>query len=501
MTFNIRLNIASDSSNAWPHRTELVESMIRYHEADLIGVQEALENQMVDLKSMLPDFGAHGVARDTNLQWGEYSAIFYRKSRFDLIEGSTFWLSESPEMASRGWDAALNRIVTWAKFRDRFTGKLFFHFNTHFDHKGVEARENSARLIMDKMAELNPDNLPVILSGDFNLTPTDSPYNILTTDNPEKNLKDSFYESLASHHGPESTWSGFRFPGEADRRIDYIFTRNRVVVLKHATLSDSWSGRYPSDHLPVMAEVIIDPVVALPQAHSHNDYEQSRPLYKALENGFASIEADIWLIDNQLYVSHNRPVITPRSPTLESLYLEPLSRLVTQNYGWVYPGYDRPIQLLVDIKNDGVATYARLQETLKKYDYLFKPGNGRPVAVQVVISGDRPVATIVADSSRLVSIDGRPEDLGELYDPSLVPLISQRYGIVTSWKGKDQIPEGEMAAIKALTDQAHRQGKKVRLWATPEDENVWKVLLEAGVDYINTDDPERLKKFLLKTVR
>ncbi|MDX2247704.1 MAG: endonuclease/exonuclease/phosphatase family protein [Bacteroidia bacterium] len=499
MTFNIRLNVASDSTNAWPHRTDLVESMIRFHEADLIGVQEALENQMTDLKTILPDFGVHGVARDTSLQWGEYSAIFYRRSRFEWLDGSTFWLSESPEMASRGWDAALNRIVTWARFRDRFTDKVFFHFNTHFDHRGVEARENSARLIMDKIAELNPENLPVILTGDFNLTPTDSPYSILTQDNPDKNLKDSYFESLSLHHGPASTWSGFVFPGEGDRRIDYIFTRNRVVVLKHATLSDSWSGRYPSDHLPVLAEILIDPVMALPQAHSHNDYERSRPLWTALENGCTSVEADIWLIDDKLYVSHNRPMITPKSPTLESLYLDPLARHVTENHGWIFPGYNRPVQLLVDIKNEGEATYEKLREVLKNYDYLLKPYGNRSALLQIVISGERPMAAILADSSRRVGLDGRPEDMGESYEAAIMPLISQRYSVVTSWKGKDVIPDAEMGALKTLADQAHRQGKKIRLWATPDDENVWKVLLEAGVDYINTDDPERLKKFLSKS--
>ncbi|MEZ4828879.1 MAG: endonuclease/exonuclease/phosphatase family protein [Bacteroidia bacterium] len=501
MTFNIRLNVASDSTNAWPHRTDLVESMVRYHGADLIGVQEALENQMVDLKQMLPDFGAHGIARDTSLQWGEYSAIFYRRSRFELLDGTTFWLSESPEMASRGWDAALNRIVTWAKFRDRFTDKVFFHFNTHFDHRGVEARENSARLILDKIAEINPDGLPVILTGDFNLTPADSPYSIITQNDPDKNLKDSFFESLTPHHGPVSTWSGFSFPGEGDKRIDYIFVRNRVVVLKHATLSDSWSGRYPSDHLPVMAEVLIDPVQALPRTHSHNDYEQVRPLQTALENGFCSIEADVWLIDGKLYVSHNRPLITPRSPTLESLYLEPLSQRVTENYGWIYPGYNQPIQLLVDFKNEGEATYRKLKEVLESYTYLLKAGSNHPQPVEIVISGDRPVAAIAADSSRLVCVDGRPGDLAEVYDPQLVPLISERYGEITSWKGKDEITEGELMGIRALAEQAHRQGKKLRLWATPESENVWQTLLNAGVDYINTDDPERLKNFFLKTGR
>ncbi|MEL7534519.1 MAG: endonuclease/exonuclease/phosphatase family protein, partial [Bacteroidota bacterium] len=170
MSFNIRLNVESDGENAWPKRTDIVKSMFDYHQADLLGVQEALPDQMEDLKSMLPEYGAHGIARDTG-KWGEYSAIFYRRTRLILEEGGTFWLSETPEQPSKGWDAALNRIATWGIFQDKASGERFLYLNTHFDHRGVKARQESARLLVAQSKALNPENLPVLLSGDFNFTP------------------------------------------------------------------------------------------------------------------------------------------------------------------------------------------------------------------------------------------------------------------------------------------------------------------------------------------
>ncbi|MCB0845859.1 MAG: endonuclease/exonuclease/phosphatase family protein [Bacteroidetes bacterium] len=496
MTFNLRLNTPQDGENAWPNRKEMVQSMIRFHQADIFGVQEALESQMVDLKQMFPDFQAFGVPRSDDPASGEYSAIFYRKNRFTRTAGETFWLSESPEMASRGWDAALNRIVTWVKLKDRKSGKEFFHFNTHFDHQGREARENSARLILDMMKELNPDNLPIILTGDFNLTPSEDPYYVLTRDDNGNSFHDAIYESIQPHHGPESTWSGFSFPGEPNRRIDYIFVKNNITVLSHAILSDSWSGKYPSDHLPVLAEVLIDPAQPLPRSHAHNDYEHTKPLFDALSHGYMSIEADLWLIDEELYVAHNRPFLTNSLPTFKELYLSPLADLIDKNRGWVYPGHNKPVQLLIDLKSDGLATYLRLASLLNEYDYLFKGIGNNPAPVEIVISGNRPIEHIKNEQNPLVGIDGRPEQLGEQFDRKLMPLISQKYSIVTNWKGKDPIPEEEKNVLKTLIDQVHRMDKKIRLWDIPDNELVWKTLLDLGIDYINVDDLGRFEKFM-----
>lgn len=494
MSFNLRLNTQSDSANAWPHRTDLVQSMIRFHQADLIGVQEALEDQMKDLKKMLPDYGFHGVARDTG-KWGEYSAIWYRKSRLTFVEGSTFWLSQTPDQASKGWDAALNRIVSWAKFYDKWTGKEFFHFNTHFDHRGRRARKESATLILQQISALNPTQLPVLLSGDFNANPDSEPYKILTQSSDHMPVKDAWNHSLVAAHGPASTWSGFSQAGVPGRRIDYVFFQNAVSILRCASLSDSWSGRFPSDHLPVLAEVLIDPVKALPQAHAHNDYEHDRPLFDALDHGFSSIEADVWLIDDELYVSHNKPSKLLPEKSLKQLYLEPLAERLSRGNGYVYPGSESPFYLMIDLKNDGQATYAHLQKLLQDYQWMLSSPENGP-GIHIFLSGARPVERIHLDTDRLVSIDGRPEHIGQGFSSEEMPIISQRYSKVLSWKGNGEIPSDEYQALQDLCQRAHQEGKKIRLWASPEKEEVWQVLLRAGVDFINTDKLSSLQAFL-----
>lgn len=262
MTFNIRYPNPGDGFNYWPNRKDLAASMIRYHEADLVGVQEAFRGQLEDLMELLPGYEWFGVCRTDGSKApdpdGEFSAILYRPDRFEFLEGNTFWLSENPEKVGvAGWDAALPRIVTWAKFRDKRSDKMFYHFNTHFDHRGEEARRQSARLIRRKIREI-AGNTPLVLTGDFNTIPTDAPYRELTDEQQEDRLLDALYRSEQPHHGPMSTWTNaFQFPGVPDRRIDYIFIKNNVTVLRHATLSDSWSGRLPSDHLPVIARLQI----------------------------------------------------------------------------------------------------------------------------------------------------------------------------------------------------------------------------------------------------
>ncbi|MEL6593794.1 MAG: endonuclease/exonuclease/phosphatase family protein, partial [Bacteroidota bacterium] len=290
MSFNIRLNVASDSANAWPNRLDIVESMLHYHNPDLLGVQEALEGQMQDLKKMLPAYQAHGVARDTGA-WGEYSAIFYRSAKLELEKGGTFWLSETPNQPSKGWDAALNRIVSWGIFRQKSSGKRFLYLNTHFDHRGQQARLESAKLLLQQSSTLNPEGLPVLLSGDFNFTPKAKPYQELTK---TEAFFDGRVHSISPPHGPASTWSGFNRAGVPGRRIDYIFGRGDVRFLGYATLTDNWNGRFPSDHLPVLAEVLISPRPVHLQAHAHNDYEHDCPLLDALDHGFNSVEVDVW---------------------------------------------------------------------------------------------------------------------------------------------------------------------------------------------------------------
>lgn len=255
MTFNIRLNLASDGLNAWPRRKEAVAALIRLHDVDLVGLQEALPEQLVDLDALLPHLARFGSGRSAE-RLGEFSAVYYRKDRFELLDSDTFWLSETPSIpGSKGWDAAYERIATWGKLRDRRTGSVFFHFNTHLDHIGRQARREGARLIMRTIAQIAGGDTPVILTGDFNDVPGSEAYRIVT----ERGFQDARDVTRCPAHGPDSTWNGFKAI-EPGRRIDFVFVRGVPAILQHAILSDTLEGRFPSDHLPVVAELQLAPV-------------------------------------------------------------------------------------------------------------------------------------------------------------------------------------------------------------------------------------------------
>ena len=254
MSFNIRYNEPRDGVNAWPNRKGRVAGVIRFHKADLVGVQEALDGQLQDLAKQLPGYLWCGVGRSDGKQGGEFSAIIYRKERLKLIECKTFWLSDTPEIAgSKGWDAALPRIVTWAKFRDERSGKIFFHFNTHFDHMGVKAREESAKLIVARIRSA-AGTTPAILTGDLNVREDTDAYRTLA--NKTSGLRDGRYVTRNPHFGGTSTFNGFKemVPG---MKIDYVFVTSSINVLEHGVLSDNWDGLWASDHLPVLAEIEI----------------------------------------------------------------------------------------------------------------------------------------------------------------------------------------------------------------------------------------------------
>ena len=251
MTFNIRYATDADGIHAWTHRKDRVASVLRYHRPDAAGLQEALRHQIDTLAARLPAYAWIGVGRDDGADGGEFSPIFYRRDRLALLDHGTFWLSRSPDVAgSRGWDAALPRIATWGRFRDRQTSVVFLLVNTHFDHVGQQARERSSWLIIDQMEHL-ADGAPIILLGDFNLEPQNPTYATLMV-----RLADTRTVSETPPHGPAATFFGFVVEPEATgRQIDYIFASPGLRVLRHATLTDHWHGYYPSDHLPVLADV------------------------------------------------------------------------------------------------------------------------------------------------------------------------------------------------------------------------------------------------------
>ncbi len=257
MSFNIRYDNPRDSGNAWPNRKDWVAALVRFHGADVVGVQEALAHMLTDLDARLPGFARVGVGRADGRTNGEFSAIFYRTDRLALLDSGTFWLSPTPEVAgSKGWDAAIERVATWARFRDRATGCTHVQLNTHFDHIGEQARQESARLIRGRLATIAGGG-PVVMTGDLNAVPSSVAYRTLTRDTVPgaiAPLNDGFLTSRGGHYGPTSSWTAFRAI-EPGRRIDYILVSSPVTVLTHGILPDSWDGRFPSDHLPVLASV------------------------------------------------------------------------------------------------------------------------------------------------------------------------------------------------------------------------------------------------------
>jgi endonuclease/exonuclease/phosphatase family metal-dependent hydrolase len=301
MTFNIRYDNPRDGLDIWANRKDKVASMVRLYQADIVGMQEAQRNQIDDLAERLPKYQWVGVGRNDGKDGGEFTPIFYRSDRLKLLEQKTFWLSPTPEQAgSRGWDAALPRIVTWAKFTAGSNGaaegkdsansaagkdEAFFVFNTHFDHMGMVARLESAKLLRSKVAEI-AGNSPAIVTGDFNCMAGSPPYLWMVgkappppggdvkngatgeaalgkRDVPEAGsaggqdaLADAMLIGKRPHHGPTTTWNGFKALAP-NRKIDHIFVHGPITVEQHAILADHWDGRFPSDHLPVMVEVTV----------------------------------------------------------------------------------------------------------------------------------------------------------------------------------------------------------------------------------------------------
>ncbi len=250
MSYNIKYANENDGENSWSLRKDHLANQIKFYQPDIFGVQEAVLEQLEYFEGTMPEYNYVGVGRDDGKTKGEFSAIFYDSNRFEVLKENTFWLSKTPDEISVGWDAALPRVCTYAKFRDKNSGENFWVFNTHFDHVGERAREESAGLIWKKMQELNSEGLPVILMGDLNLEPNAPGIKFLS-----EKLNDS--KTIAElDFGPEGTFNGYNFLEPVKRRIDYIFTsKENIEVLKYAVLSDSWELKYPSDHLPVLVQL------------------------------------------------------------------------------------------------------------------------------------------------------------------------------------------------------------------------------------------------------
>jgi endonuclease/exonuclease/phosphatase family metal-dependent hydrolase len=255
MTYNLRLDIASDSLNRWDLRKENVAALIRYYEPDFLGTQEGLFHQLVYLDSTLADYEYVGGGRNDGKQKGEFSALFYHAGRYRVLLDSTFWLSETPGLPSKGWDAALNRVCTYALLENKESGEKYWVFNTHFDHVGERARAESVRLILAGIRRVSAErDHPVILTGDLNLEPGEAPVSEVTAV-----LSDAYTASEIPPYGPVGTFNAFRFEKVPERRIDYVFfSPADFRARRYAAIDDFTDFRYPSDHMPVLVELVVE---------------------------------------------------------------------------------------------------------------------------------------------------------------------------------------------------------------------------------------------------
>ncbi|KFC60164.1 hypothetical protein FEM08_10590 [Flavobacterium gilvum] len=254
MTFNIRYDNPGDGLNSWQHRKENVLKMIRFNEVDILGMQEVLEHQLKDFTTGLSGYEAIGVGREDGKTKGEYSPILYNKNKFTLIKSGYFWLSQTPEKPSKGWDAACERIATWVQLKDKANGKKLFVINTHFDHIGEIARRESVTLIKLKIAQLS-EGMPQIMMGDLNATPDSSVMTALLTPDKSLSLLDS--KKLAPIvYGPN--WSFYDFgkiPFNDRPLIDYILVTKGISIKKYAVFAETLNELCLSDHAPVFINI------------------------------------------------------------------------------------------------------------------------------------------------------------------------------------------------------------------------------------------------------
>lgn len=253
-TFNIRLDTPYDSLNNWEYRKDSVASFIRNQNLDIVGMQEVLHNQLVDLKTRLPEYAEIGVGREDGKTKGEYAPIFFKKDRFEVLDNNTFWLSQYPDsIGFIGWDGACTRIATWAKMKDKQNGKIFMAINTHFDHVGTEARRKGALLIIEKIKEIVGDQ-PAVLTGDFNVNDSSEAYNTLTTNSFV--LKDAHKEAQTKE-GVDYTFHNFgRIEPLSCEKIDFIFiTPNIKVSNSYIPEEAKQEGKFLSDHNPEVVQI------------------------------------------------------------------------------------------------------------------------------------------------------------------------------------------------------------------------------------------------------
>lgn len=250
-SYNIRMDTPRDSLDAWEHRKENVNGLVRFHDFDIFGIQEGFIHQITDI--LKPGgYSYVGAGRDDGKDAGEHSAIIFKNERFIVLDNGDFWLSETPDVPGKGWDVTCcNRICSWAKFKDINSGKEFYFFNVHYDHQGKEARKQSSILLTNKIKEI-AGNYPVIVTGDFNAVPDSEPIEIILKDGL---LKDSYDITIQPPYGTVGTSNSFNLNAGMQNRIDYIWVTKNIMVNKYGVLNDVHYGHFPSDHFPVMVNL------------------------------------------------------------------------------------------------------------------------------------------------------------------------------------------------------------------------------------------------------
>ncbi|MFA4871268.1 MAG: endonuclease/exonuclease/phosphatase family protein [Pedobacter sp.] len=248
-TYNIRTDTDTDVDNPWTARRELIADMVVKHGFELFGIQEGKDNQVADLAARLPQFKHFGAGRNNGLT-GEHVEIFYRNDLFEVLETGDFWLSPKPESPGPGWDASLNRICTWGRFKQLSTGTEFYVFNTHIDHQGAQAQRESTKLLLNMIPKI-AGNYPALLSGDFNYDQNGDNYRTLNT---SSILRDC-YTRAENPNAPNGTLNLFDIYRKTKARIDHVFITPQFNVEQYDILIDTYNGKIPSDHYPVRVKL------------------------------------------------------------------------------------------------------------------------------------------------------------------------------------------------------------------------------------------------------
>ena len=249
MSYNIRMGVAKDGTNSWEYRYPATAMMLKDQMPDVFGVQEAFNFQIKFIEENFTDYDSFGVGRDNGKSEGEFMSIFWNKKTVKMIKGGTFWLSETPEKPSKGWDAACKRTATWALMKDKNTGKLFYFVNTHLDHRGAEARRKGLELIVSRIDEINPKGYPMILTGDFNIKPDNEALVGL-----EQRMQSA--RKIAPKTDNNATFNNWG-KAKSDMVIDYIYVSGFSACPEYHTITEKYgTWKYVSDHYPIYAKLI-----------------------------------------------------------------------------------------------------------------------------------------------------------------------------------------------------------------------------------------------------